>query len=389
MEGLAKIGNPEALSVLTEALTGSDEKLQGLARTALNRLNQLDKLVKRGISMLSDHDERVRIANARVLGGARSTLGVPALLAAIQNETSLSGRQAIIDALGKIGDPVVVPMLIGMLEDADAGSIRAESAVALGNLNDLRAVRPLALAALADGTMVVRLFALKSLVSIGEKRTWIVLKAAQLDTCAEIRTYTQDVLEKRIIAMPPVSEELVWHFVDELKSTGGTREWIALYRLGQVLEQQGIKPKPNLSGFRDFIRWSDVLEKLRVDHSKQSMSHLMFALEFMDHPHVGDVIQILAERGGGAAVQPLLAFALSKESGAQHAVSALEAILSRSAGETPDGTLKRVANVESVFQRSVQLRGDLDFDMVSRKSVDCSAIRRLAESELSRRGSKA
>ncbi|MEN9249159.1 MAG: HEAT repeat domain-containing protein [Gloeomargarita sp. GXS_bins_116] len=104
--------------------------------------------VAEALAQLQSPDPSQRYYAAWWLGRFRVKEAVPALIAALQDEsdrTALGGyplRRNAARALGEIGDPRAVPGLIACLQVADF-QLRAAAATALGLLGDPQAIPPL------------------------------------------------------------------------------------------------------------------------------------------------------------------------------------------------------------------------------------------------------
>ncbi|MEN9254301.1 MAG: HEAT repeat domain-containing protein, partial [Gloeomargarita sp. SZTDM-1c_bins_89] len=101
--------------------------------------------VAEALAQLQSPDPSQRYYAAWWLGRFRVKEAVPALIAALQDEsdrTALGGyplRRNAARALGEIGDPRAVPSLIACLQVADF-QLRAAAATALGLLGDPQAI---------------------------------------------------------------------------------------------------------------------------------------------------------------------------------------------------------------------------------------------------------
>jgi len=82
---------------------------------------------------INDPEPQVRLAAIRVLGDLRNRDDAKLLLEAFSRETDPATSQAIARALGRLGDPAVIPALLDRLGKADAG-LAAAAAAGLGLL---------------------------------------------------------------------------------------------------------------------------------------------------------------------------------------------------------------------------------------------------------------
>lgn len=218
---LGNISDRRALPALIGALNdpACDDKTKlacvpAFAALALGRLKDRSA-VSALITALSHHHRYVREAVAEALGEIADPEATPALIEALREPTvNQSVREALATALVKIGEPalpaliealqthphylvrraaalilgrignlVAVPKLIGALEDPSS-DVRARAAIALGWLKDPKAVPPLLQRLAQDIEAIVRLEAAKALGLIGDTRAVPgLIEALQKDIC--------------------------------------------------------------------------------------------------------------------------------------------------------------------------------------------------------------
>ena len=94
------------------------------------------------IKLLQDPDVRPRLNAAQSLGEIRDKSAILALLNAIDDRSDLVGRAAIM-ALGDIKDPSVVDLLVNRLSTEQNRLIKQAILYALGELGDPQAAKPL------------------------------------------------------------------------------------------------------------------------------------------------------------------------------------------------------------------------------------------------------
>lgn len=126
--------------------------IQGLVKASLHRDAQVrqaavEALVKIGapaveplIAALQHRDNAIRITSAKVLGQIGDGRAVKALTAALEDK-NVDVRQAVTEALAKVGTPAV-ESLITALQHKD-NAVRTASARVLGQIGDERAVEAL------------------------------------------------------------------------------------------------------------------------------------------------------------------------------------------------------------------------------------------------------
>ena len=123
------------------------------------------------VKALSDTNPNVRLRAAESLGFRQQSGATDALLARLeQNEPVDRVRQEIYSALGKIGEPSALAEIGKCLRGETNAALRAECANAVGNI-DSREAEQLALKAIDDPNIQVRLNAIKSLGSFSGAAT--------------------------------------------------------------------------------------------------------------------------------------------------------------------------------------------------------------------------
>lgn len=110
-------------------------------------------------------------AAIEALGSIRATEAVEPLRQLLRNTPFRSVRRAIAGALGKIGDPVVIPDLVALLSDED-GFVRDNAVRALGEINAPEAILPLLRVLREHPDEVTRAAAARELASAG--RRWLI-----------------------------------------------------------------------------------------------------------------------------------------------------------------------------------------------------------------------
>ncbi len=123
------------------------------------------------VKALNDSNANVRLRAAESLGYRPQSGATDALLARLeQNESIDRVRQEIYSALGKIGEPSALAKIEDCLLGETSAAVRVECANALGNI-DSREAEQLALKAIHDPNIQVRLHAIKSLGSFSGSAT--------------------------------------------------------------------------------------------------------------------------------------------------------------------------------------------------------------------------
>ncbi|WP_228282444.1 HEAT repeat domain-containing protein [Rubrobacter tropicus] len=196
-EGLGYLGGPEAVPQITQLLSYEDETVRAVAARALarigtpeaaaslsqtlndpselTRLRMAENLERIGavataslVETLDAGNPRARVLAARVLGNLRAADARPALretLTGPDDEVPIDLKAQATLALGKIGDPEDVPVLVKASE-SEEWPVRAQAANALeriGEASTIPALRRLTL----DQEWWVRLNASRALSNMG------------------------------------------------------------------------------------------------------------------------------------------------------------------------------------------------------------------------------
>lgn len=133
-EALKKIGDSRAVPVLLDALQDRDTLSQSMALSVLACIGD-GRCVPSAIAALRSTDHDVQWGAVAALGAFRDGRGVAPLLSLLREQAQGSWlfREAIIEALGRIGDDRAVPDLIPLLS-AKEESTRKTAAEALDAL---------------------------------------------------------------------------------------------------------------------------------------------------------------------------------------------------------------------------------------------------------------
>ena len=190
--------NPYDRADAAEALPehGSDEALRALAHAALYDPSQivrdaaLDAIAvwdfETLVEILQEHPEsNVRRAAAAALGRLQDLRAVEPLATALLTDEAAEVRQESAKALRRLGDTEAVSALIQSLREDAVGDVRAESAEALGVLEDERAIQPLLEALEEDSSALVREAAATALGRIRGSSPLAELYAARADDESE------------------------------------------------------------------------------------------------------------------------------------------------------------------------------------------------------------
>ena len=130
-EALEKIGDPQAIPALIEALKDEDRDVRRTAAWALGQIGP--PAVPALIQALRDEKWEVRQAAAEALEKIGDPQATPALIQALRDE-DVGVRRVAAKALGQIGDPQATPALIHALRDEERW-VREAAAEALLKLS--------------------------------------------------------------------------------------------------------------------------------------------------------------------------------------------------------------------------------------------------------------
>lgn len=127
--------------LLVERLRSDDAGERNAAMKSL--IKRGDTAVPALVAVLADHDADVRNLASVTLGQIGADTAAEPLLAALANEADPNVVYTIVEALGRIGDPVAVPALLEVLERADVWEA-APAVESLGMIGSGRAVDEIA-----------------------------------------------------------------------------------------------------------------------------------------------------------------------------------------------------------------------------------------------------
>ena len=163
VEALGKIGDPDLIETLIQAMANGDPVMRFRAGRALVRMGS--PAVEELARLLQEHpNEDVRRSSAEALVQIGDARAAPILIAALHDDNNLV-RKAATEALGKLKDSRAVAPLCETLE-ADNWFVAGGAADALAQIGDEQAISPL-LKALGDDRREVRRRATRALQSFG------------------------------------------------------------------------------------------------------------------------------------------------------------------------------------------------------------------------------
>lgn len=228
---LASIGDPRAAAPLLEAMQDprEDRDVKLACAEALGRLAN-PEVIPILCAGLADVDEWSSPRLASVLVGFGDQ-AVEALLETLDHSPSLNGRMWSAQVLGKIGSSRAVSALLDHLHDRSE-KMRLSVANALGDIGDLRAVRPLVNLILRDPIPAVRAQAASALGALGDREAVPILVTAMGDPEYWMRFRALEAIE--VLApedITPIEEAL-----GDSNAEVRRRAALALERLGHLDE---------------------------------------------------------------------------------------------------------------------------------------------------------
>ncbi len=191
IEELGRSGDERQVAPLVEALRGDrDFLVRSAAAEALGNLKS-ELGLPALIAALDDASPDVRAAAALALARLGKPQGNPALRRRLRDLEPIV-RSAAAQALGKLGDGQALPDLINCLADAEP-EVRTSAAEALGALGRREAVEPL-LRTLGDSNMYVRSRAAMALGTLGDPRAVPAVSELLLDKERTVRASAAEAL---------------------------------------------------------------------------------------------------------------------------------------------------------------------------------------------------
>ncbi|MGC8972369.1 MAG: HEAT repeat domain-containing protein [bacterium] len=312
-----------------------------------------------------DYNLQTKAINELVKIGKRAVKPLTSKLGT-QND---SLKLAVIETLGRIGDPIVVSSLIELLKDKDS-SIRSKSAEALGEIRDKRAVEPL-IAIIKDEDSWVRMAvaealgkirdpkAVDALISIlKDEDTWVRIRAVEAlmairdpkavepilstlkDKNSSVRTKSAEALG--VLKDPKAVPELI----KSLKDSEADVRMRAAEALGKIGDKRAIEPLIESLKDEDWTVRLRAAEALGKIGDKKAVDPLISVLNDKEWTVRSSAADALGRLKDPKAVEPLLSLLKDKESSVR--MSAIES-LGRIKDKKAIEPLKKVANSDSSF----------------------------------------
>ncbi len=193
-ESLANIEDPAAVDALIRTLDRDDDP--GVKRAVIEAIHHMEgaRAVPAVSRALRDANAEVRRAAADALGSMDDNDAVPALMAVVRDADN-EVRRAAISALGSLHDRRALPAFVAGLSDPDV-EVRRTSAEAFGSLENLRTAPPELIRAMDDKDGEVRHAVAHALGHIGDPDAVRVLVAHVSDPNVEVRQAVVDALDE-------------------------------------------------------------------------------------------------------------------------------------------------------------------------------------------------
>ncbi len=118
VNALARFTNDVAADALAVVLKSGEDYEAGIARDAIRKSHQADRIACLFLSGLTNAEANVRIQNARALGWTGSELSFTPLCALLQDETNTM-RYTAAESIGRLGDARSFVVLTNLLKDSD------------------------------------------------------------------------------------------------------------------------------------------------------------------------------------------------------------------------------------------------------------------------------
>jgi HEAT repeat protein len=190
-EALGMLGVPDSAKVLLGYFDTADPTLRNSVVRAIVRLAD-DKMIEGIARYLKHEDSRVRVLAAHTLGRTGNRLATKFLVKSLTDET-FAVREAVIKALGDVGDPSVAETLVAAVDDIRYPKLWVVDT--LGKLGNLSAA-PTLMRTLEDPSPEVREAAAEALGKLRAEQALPALINALEDSDPKVRATTANALEK-------------------------------------------------------------------------------------------------------------------------------------------------------------------------------------------------
>ena len=118
VNALARFTNDAAANALAVVLKSGEDYEAGVAKTAIAKSHQADRIARSFLPELTNADANIRIQNSRAVSWTGSELAFAPLCALLHDETNIV-RYAAAEAIGRLGDARSFAVLTNCLNDSD------------------------------------------------------------------------------------------------------------------------------------------------------------------------------------------------------------------------------------------------------------------------------
>jgi len=118
VKALARFTNAAAMDALAVVLKSGEDYEASVARAAISKSHQADRIARSFLPELTNADSNIRIQNARAVSWTGSGLAFVALRALLHDDTN-EVRYAAAESLGRLGDIRSIAVLTNLLNDSD------------------------------------------------------------------------------------------------------------------------------------------------------------------------------------------------------------------------------------------------------------------------------
>ena len=308
VEALVQLDHPEALELLLEALSDDDPRVRRAAAEALGHLGDpaaMEPLV--GVALF-DPQEAVRQAAVEAAVEALIQLDHPEALERLMAglfDDDPDVRRAAAEALGLVGDPAAVELLVGVALFDPEEAVRWATVEALRNLDHAGALG-LLLEALYDGDPDVRKAAAEALGLFGDSAAvGPLVEAALFDPDEAVRWAAVEALIQ--LDHP----EALARLVEALHDGDWTVRRAAAEALGHLGDPAAMEPLVEAALFdpEEVVRQAAVEALIQLEHP-EALERLVEALSDDDSWVRRAAAEALGLLGDPAAVEPLVGVAL-------------------------------------------------------------------------------